>query len=192
MPSTQPFYINGPSLSSATAVFDDAALTTCSPDGYYSDGIVTRQQVGCVLLPEQICDACCSDPCSGWTITALLGTVTVRYESCADQAVVESTFTGPFDENLCVVYGTTPDIIFGKADLVHVQNCGCCSQDCNTYTAHFTGGLSGTLIFSYIDCLGVEQITYTVVTTNFCCKTNTTPQVVSGPGFISFLGCGCD
>ena len=190
MAYTQPFYINGPSLSSSTAVFDDAALTICSPDGFYSDGIVTREQVDCVLLPEQICTACCSDPCSGWTITALLGTVTVRYESCTDQAVVEQTFTGPFDESLCVVYGTTPDIIFGKADLVHYQNCGCCIQECNTYTAHAT---SGSIDVSYINCGGVESsFTLPSGTANFCCKSNTTPVITSGIGYIGFRFCDCD
>jgi len=189
MAYTQPFYINGPSLSSSTAVFDDAALTICSPNGFYSDGIVTREQVDCVLLPEQICTACCSDPCSGWTITALLGTVTVRYESCAEQAVDEQTFTGPFDESLCVVYGTTPDIIFGKADLVHIQDCGCCSQECNTYRAF---GISGSVTISYIDCLGVEQTDTFSTETFFCCKNNTTPTVISGTGFIGFGSCDCD
>jgi hypothetical protein len=190
MAYTQPFYINGPSLSSSTAVFDDAALTICSPNGFYSDGIVTREQVDCVLLPEQICTACCSDPCSGWTITTLLGTVTVRYESCAEQAVVEQTFTGPFDESLCVVYGTTPDIIFGKADLVHYQTCGCCSQDCNRYVVF---GIEGILEFSFIDCSGFEETAYFAINgSTFCCKNNTTPTVISGIGFIGFDSCGCE
>jgi len=189
MAYTQPFYINGPSLSSATTVFDDAALTTPSPNGFYSDGIVTREQVSGALLPEQICTACCSDPCSGWTITALLGTVTVRYESCTDQSVVEQTFTGPFDESLCVVYGTSPDIIFGKASLVHLQDCGCCIQDCNTYTAHAT---SGSIDVSYTDCSGVNtSFTLSSGTLEFCCKNNTTPTITSGIGFIGFFGCDC-
>jgi hypothetical protein len=189
MPFTQPFYINGPSLSSSTAVFDDAALTICSPDGFYSDGIVTRQQIDCVLLPEQICTACCSDPCSGWNITSLSGTTTVSFESCRDQAVVEETFTGPFDEDLCVVYGTIPEIISGKASLVERQDCGCCIQDCNTYRVF---GISGSVTISYIDCLGVEQTDTFTTETFFCCKNNTTPTVISGTGFIGFEACGCE
>lgn len=189
MPYTQPFYINGPSLSSSTAVFDNAALTVCSPNGFYSDGIVTREQLDCVLLPEQICTACCSDPCSAWTITALLGTVTVRYESCTDQQVVENTFTGPFDESLCVVYGTTPDIIFGKANLVQTQNCGCCIQECNTYQLF---GIVGSVTISYTDCFGVvrEDIYTPFSGTLVNVKNNTTPTVVSGIGFIGFYQCG--
>ena len=62
MPST--YYINGPTLSSSTAIFTDAAMTTCAPDGYYADGPIVRQQVSCVLLPEQECPFCgidCAD-----------------------------------------------------------------------------------------------------------------------------------
>jgi len=56
MPTT--YYINGPTLSSSTAIFTDAAMTTCAPDGYYADGPVVRQQVGCVLLAVQECPFC--------------------------------------------------------------------------------------------------------------------------------------
>ena len=49
------YYLDGASLSAATAVFDDAGLTICSADGFYSDGIVVRQQVGCVLVSEAVC-----------------------------------------------------------------------------------------------------------------------------------------
>jgi hypothetical protein len=62
MPTT--YYINGPTLSSSTAIFTDAAMTTCAPDGYYADGPIVRQQVDCVLLPEQECPFCginCAD-----------------------------------------------------------------------------------------------------------------------------------
>jgi hypothetical protein len=58
MPTSQPYYLNAPSLGSATAIFLDAGLTTCAPDGYYSDGVIVRQQVSCVLLPQQNCPSC--------------------------------------------------------------------------------------------------------------------------------------
>lgn len=190
MPAVQPFYINGPSLSSSTAVFDDAALTICSPDGFYSDGVVVREQINCELLPEQICTACCNDMCSGWNITTLIGTVTFEYDSCATQQTVTTTLTGPFDEDLCVMYGTTPVITFGKASLVHRQDCGCCTEDCNTYNVI---GISGSATVEYIDCSGVTQTdTFTVSGSTFCCKTNTTPQIIGGSGFVGFVSCGCE
>jgi hypothetical protein len=57
------FYLNGPSLSSATAVFTDSELSTCATDGFYSDGVNVREQVDCVLLPQQVCPSCVSYNC---------------------------------------------------------------------------------------------------------------------------------
>jgi hypothetical protein len=58
MPISSTYYLDGASLSAATAVFDDPLLTTCAADGYYSDGTLVRQQVGCVLVTEEICPTC--------------------------------------------------------------------------------------------------------------------------------------
>ena len=64
MPTQQTFYLNGPTLATATIVFLDSGMTLCAPDGYYSDGTIARQQVGCVLLPAETCPVC-GDPCKG-------------------------------------------------------------------------------------------------------------------------------
>lgn len=58
MPISSTYYLDGASLSAATAVFDDPLLTICAADGYYSDGTLVRQQVGCVLISEEICPTC--------------------------------------------------------------------------------------------------------------------------------------
>lgn len=58
MPTSSTYYLNAPSLSSANAVFLDADLSTCAPNGYYTDGIVVRQQVDCNLLEPLTCNAC--------------------------------------------------------------------------------------------------------------------------------------
>jgi len=50
------YYLNGSTLSSSTAVFTDSSMVTCAPDGWYSDGSVSRQQVDCVLLAQQVCN----------------------------------------------------------------------------------------------------------------------------------------
>lgn len=62
------YYLNAPSLASATAVFSNAALTTLAADGFYSDGVISREQVSGVLLPQQSCPSCAT-PC-GETINA--------------------------------------------------------------------------------------------------------------------------
>lgn len=68
MATSSSYYLNAPSLGSATAVFLDTGLLTCAPDGFYSNGVIVREQVGCVLLPQQDCGAC-PTPC-GTTINA--------------------------------------------------------------------------------------------------------------------------
>ena len=52
------YYLNGPSLSTATAIFTDVNLTICAPDGWYSDGVISRELVGCKLLTQQTCSGC--------------------------------------------------------------------------------------------------------------------------------------
>jgi hypothetical protein len=54
----QTYYLDSATLSAATCVYLDVQLTTCAPNGVYSDGIVTREMVDCVLLPAQECAAC--------------------------------------------------------------------------------------------------------------------------------------
>lgn len=68
MATSSTYYLNGPSLGTATAVFSNSGLTVCAPDGFYSDGVIVREQVGCVLLPRQVCPSCAT-PCGG-TISA--------------------------------------------------------------------------------------------------------------------------
>ena len=66
------YYLNGPTLETATSVFTDADLTTCAPDGFYSDGVIARQQIGCLLTAIQTCPSCVL-PCTT-TISASGGT----------------------------------------------------------------------------------------------------------------------
>lgn len=56
-----PYYLDGPTLAQATAVYTDAALTICANDGVYSDGNITRIQTGCVLGPAKFCPSCGED-----------------------------------------------------------------------------------------------------------------------------------
>lgn len=68
MATSSSYYLNAPSLGSATAIFTDEALTTCAPDGFYSNGSIVREQVECNLLPQQTCPSCAT-PC-GTSISA--------------------------------------------------------------------------------------------------------------------------
>ena len=68
MATSSSYYLNAPSLGSATAIFTDEALSICAADGFYSNGSIVREQVECVLLPQQTCPSCAT-PC-GETINA--------------------------------------------------------------------------------------------------------------------------
>jgi hypothetical protein len=63
MATSSSYYLNAPSLGSATAVFLDEALSECAPNGFYSNGVIVREQVGCVLLPQQSCPSCVTYNC---------------------------------------------------------------------------------------------------------------------------------
>lgn len=67
------FYINGTTLSNSTAIFEDAELSTCAADGFYSDGNIVREQSSCSLLPIVQCPNCLT-ACGGTPITYNSGT----------------------------------------------------------------------------------------------------------------------
>lgn len=52
------YYLNGPSLASATNIYSDAALTTPAPDGFYSEGGLYRESIGGVLGALNTCESC--------------------------------------------------------------------------------------------------------------------------------------
>jgi len=55
-------YLNGTTLSNSTTVFNDAALTIVSADGFYADGSgISREQVSGILGPIQNCPTCLTD-----------------------------------------------------------------------------------------------------------------------------------
>jgi len=58
MPIFQSYYLNGVDLASSTAVFLDPLMTICAPDGFYSDGLIVREQVGCSLRTAASCGEC--------------------------------------------------------------------------------------------------------------------------------------
>lgn len=62
MPQLETYYLNGPDLASSTAIFTDIGMDTCAPDGFYSDEIIARELVNCVLQPAQNCPEECVEP----------------------------------------------------------------------------------------------------------------------------------
>ena len=68
MSTNLPFYLNAPNLSLATSIFTDDGLTIFAPNGFYSDGTISREQIAGILSAPQACPSC-APPC-GSTIEA--------------------------------------------------------------------------------------------------------------------------
>lgn len=58
------YYLDAPSLASATVIYADSALSVIAADGFYSDGTIVREQVSGALLPQVSCPSC-GTPCGG-------------------------------------------------------------------------------------------------------------------------------
>lgn len=58
------FYLDAANLASAVSVYLDASLLNIAPDGFYSDGTISRQQSSGILLTAETCVSCAT-PCGG-------------------------------------------------------------------------------------------------------------------------------
>jgi len=191
MPIRQPFYLNSNNLYSATAVFLDAALTICAPDGFYSDGNIVRELVDCVLLPLQQCPNCCSQPCTSWHVVGNSGPFTLKYGRCGTpNGVVTEDYPDGTDVDICVVYGDVPNISIGNADLTINQNCGCCAGPCETWIIK---NVTVSATVSYIGCIdGPKNIIVNVGDTGFICiVSGTLPTIDTGSAIVEFDFCDC-
>jgi len=61
MSISQTYYIDGLSLETSTAVYTNSEMSLYAPDGYYSDGSISRQQVSGTLLAVQQCVSCLTE-----------------------------------------------------------------------------------------------------------------------------------
>ena len=52
------YYLDAADLATATAVYLDLLLVNIAPDGFYGDGIITREQSSGILLAEENCPSC--------------------------------------------------------------------------------------------------------------------------------------
>ncbi len=85
------YFIDGATLQVATAVFTTQDMTTPAPDGFYADGVVTRQQVNGLLLNTVVCPSCVF-PC-GQAIAAGGG-----------QGIYEVTFSAGSSTGVIIIY----------------------------------------------------------------------------------------
>jgi hypothetical protein len=191
MPIRQPFYLNADNLSSATAVFLDAALTMCAPNGFYSDGNIVRELVDCVLLPLQQCPSCCSQPCTSWNVVGNQGPFSLKYGRCGiPPGVVVEDYPDLTDVDICVAYGDVPNVTIGNAVLTINQNCGCCASPCEQWSIT---NVTESVTVSYTSCDGTAKSKNVNVglTGNFCIQSGTLPVIDSGVAIVQFDFCDC-
>lgn len=144
------YYLDAPSLGSATAVYTDAALTICAPDGFYSDTSIVRELVGCVLQPQRICPSCgiaCEKYCTNLELKAgvykvtidlgndatSIGAVTIKFDPMDYPKGFEAEYDG-------VVYNALSSPIYGflQGDLGYPTYIGDQDLDCGLTTGYHT------------------------------------------------------
>ena len=69
-------FIDAPTLSEATAVYTDSALTVLAVDGYYSDQVITRQQLSGALGASITCPNCSGSTPAAPTVYNVIQNVT--------------------------------------------------------------------------------------------------------------------
>ena len=116
MATSSTYYLNGPSLESSTAVFTDASLSILAPDGFYSDGVNSREQSSGILLPQQICEGCgpaesyncvdgtCINPGDG---TGTYATLAECESNCSSTTVTLSWSTNGYSGGRLIVYNNS-------------------------------------------------------------------------------------
>lgn len=176
MATSGSYYLNGPSLTSSTAVFTDSGLTTLAPDGFYSDGVILREQLDGVLLPAVPCGSC-EPVCLEYLAIAEVESGSVEYTDCAGVPQIMEVLEG-VDESFCAFSNTVV-----PSEGVVIIEIGYCIEFCRTYGAQSTvEGVGGTV--TYRDCNGIIQ-TDTVPDTGepiyFCSSSEPGEITTTGP-----------
>ena len=153
------YYLNGPSLSTATKVFTDVALTICAPDGYYSDGTISRQQVSCLLLPQQTCSDCvagCSDSINAtasgvglykltFSTGGALGALRIYFQPFGKPDGIRVTYNS-------INYNKLTSTVYGSLKSNNTSNytfVGNNTNDCSIGTTLDGGGYTNQNVFIY-------------------------------------------
>ena len=151
MANSSTYYLDGIDLSDATSVYIDVQLTTLASDGWYSNGVIAREQVSGVLQAEEVCGECAT-PCGG-TISASGGTGVYLLDigtgdSNQDVGAIIVRFdpVGVPDGIKAIFNGTTYNKVTSPVDGYHESTnennltfLGRTSSDCGTSGTTYTG-----------------------------------------------------
>lgn len=176
MATRSTFYLNAPSLGSATAAFSNNDLTICAPDGFYSDGTIVREQVGCVLLPQQTCPSCavpCGSPING---SGNQGIYLVNLDTGTDIGAVIIRFDpyGIPDGIKAIYNGTVYNKLTSPIDGIH--------QSTNPSNYTFIGNIASDCGISGTTYPALQEFLYDGAT---FISTGSTQSVTVAPGDVS-------
>lgn len=89
MATSATYYLDGPDLQSATAVYTDATLLTKAADGWYSVGGFVREQVSGLLQANVLCTSCPLDCATSLVMDTESGYYTVPIDLGASTGAVQ-------------------------------------------------------------------------------------------------------
>jgi hypothetical protein len=114
MPTMTDIYMNASTLVESTMIYQDADMTYPALNGFYSDGIYSREMSGGVLFPAKICEECSPAPSSSqYRVVNNGDSVSVDYTNDlgAQQDIV------PADTTVFVCSLTVPTEVPGTTNL---------------------------------------------------------------------------
>ncbi len=143
----QTYFLDAASLTDATTIYLDQGLTVFAPDGYYSDGIITRELVSNVLLPQQECVSCAiSCPIFPTLSTSSTGVYELNISSSDSLGAIIIRFSSNYGE-INGLRVTLNSIVYNK--VVSPLDGGHQSTNSSNYT------------FFGVDTCSISGVTYT-------------------------------
>jgi|SanBayMetagenome_1026888.scaffolds.fasta_scaffold04409_3 hypothetical protein len=181
MATSGSYYLNGPSLTSSTSVFTDSGLTTLAPDGFYSDGVIVREQVGGVLLPAVACSSC-EPQCLEYSAISEGPSGVVEYNDCEGNPAL--IYLSEFEE---VFFCALSNSIVPSEGIAIIEVGACTPLECTRYLADAEAESGGV---TYTDCFGdIQTITLAMGETQEFCASDT--PSTSGGVLISLVAGTC-
>jgi hypothetical protein len=109
-----------------------------------------------------------------------------RFDCYEEQYVIE-TITGPYNQDLCVLYGTPIDVISGvQPTITQTFECGCCA--CTRFLVTPVPAFSSVTI-EYKDCEGVIQTDTIATPQSYFVFQATYIQIILGNATITRVSC---
>lgn len=157
------YYLNAPSLGSATAVFTNSTLATLAADGFYSDGVISREQVSGVLLPQQECIP-----------APTTGSITISFNSFDKSFTILSTVP-------------VPQTVFVGSVAVDGYPNNTCGAGTAVAGATLTGGILGLNVTGMVDSKPSTTFSGTWgTTTPYSFSSLTIPLVINGGSTVAY------